>query len=313
MEKQSNSEMIALDEQMKSFAEALATVIDERTPYNGNHTRRVAEYTELLVDYLNSQYDAGRYEKQFKDQKEALILAAFLHDIGKTITPLAVMNKPTRLGGRLEKIRERFRYLKACMEIEFLKGNMREETFRELTGELDSLFQNIQRMNLVDLLEEKDREYINIIGEKTYCMPTGKRIHYLTKYEIECLNISVGTLTESERALMEKHVEFTEKILSKVRFTERFANVPKWAVQHHEYLDGSGYPNHLTADELDTESRILTIVDVFDAMTSPDRPYKEGASKEEALETLEEMACEGKLDGELVQYFREALHAAKSE
>ena len=307
-----NQELVnEIEMQMHSFAEALSTVIDERSPYNGNHTRRVAGYTELLVDYLNKQYEAGRYERFFdRDVKEPLILAAFLHDIGKTITPLSVMNKPTRLSNRMEKIRERFRYLRACMEIDYLKGHMTKEEYRAKTDEVLNLYHAVQRMNKTDQTDPKDVEYVNRVGEYTYKLPTGRKIHYLTKYEIECLNIYSGTLTDAERLLMEKHVAYTEKILSKVRFSKKFANVPKWASQHHEYLDGSGYPNHLMAKDLDVEARILTVADLYDAFTSSDRPYKDGWSRQEAFDMLYSMVDEGKLDRELVDFLGEALDDA---
>ncbi len=296
------------ERQMYSFAEALATVIDERTPYNGNHTRRVVEYTRMLVDRINELYRVGQYDYYFdNDEKEPLILAAFLHDIGKTITPLAVMNKPTRLSTRMEKIRSRFRYLKALMEIDSLKGRMEEDTFQRKVAEIDELYRRIMKMNKADELSWDDMDYVNVIGENIYITPSGKKIHYLTKYEIECLNIHTGTLTNSERELMEQHVVFTEKILSKVLFSNKFSKVTMWASRHHEYLDGSGYPYGLTGEDLDIPTRVLTIVDVYDALTSPDRPYKDGWSYEDALDMLDDMADEGKLDKRLVDIFTELI------
>ncbi len=83
--------------------------------------------------------------------------------------------------------------------------------------------------------------------------------------------------------------------------------IPAWASSHHEFLDGSGYPKHLTREELALETRILTIADIYDALTATDRPYKKPVQQEKALNILRDMAKEGKLDQQLVEWLAEAL------
>ena len=106
---------------------------------------------------------------------------------------------------------------------------------------------------------------------------------------------------------MENHVVMTEKILSKVRFNKNFAMVPKWAASHHEFLDGSGYPKHLTMEELELETQILTVADIYDALTATDRPYKKPIPQGKALDILRGMAAEGKINLQLVNWLAEAL------
>lgn len=106
---------------------------------------------------------------------------------------------------------------------------------------------------------------------------------------------------------MENHVVMTEKILHKVRFNKNYSMIPAWASSHHEFLDGSGYPKHLTREELALETRILTIADIYDALTATDRPYKKPVQQEKALNILRDMAKEGKLDQQLVEWLAEAL------
>lgn len=62
----------------------------------------------------------------------------------------------------------------------------------------------------------------------------------------------------------------------------------KIALEHHERLNGSGYPNGLSGDQISIESRIMAVVDSFDAMTT-DRPYKKGMSEQVALEELKSL------------------------
>ena len=101
------------------------------------------------------------------------------------------------------------------------------------------------------------------------------------------------------------HVQllYTDRILSKISFQDDFKLVPKFAIAHHEYLDGSGYPKGLKAPDLPLEVRIITIADIYDSLTADDRPYKKAVPKEKALSILAAMAEEGKLDKELVEQF----------
>ncbi len=108
---------------------------------------------------------------------------------------------------------------------------------------------------------------------------------------------------------MENHVVMTSKILEKVQFYKGFSMVPKWVGAHHEYMDGSGYPNGLNGDELDLETRLLTVVDIYDALVATDRPYKQPISRPRAIQILKDMAQRGKVDLQLVEWLDEALGA----
>ena len=115
---------------------------------------------------------------------------------------------------------------------------------------------------------------------------------------------SLGT-AEWERRIMQSHVEITERTLKKVHFNKYFANSPVYAVQHHECLNGKGYPRGLTAEELCTESRIIAVADICDALLAEDRPYKKPIPREKAFDIMRSMAKEGNIDGRLVEYLYE--------
>lgn len=110
---------------------------------------------------------------------------------------------------------------------------------------------------------------------------------------------------------MESHVEMTEKILSKVHFNKAYDRIPVWAAGHHEMLDGSGYPRHLKGDQIALETRMITVADIYDALTSRDRPYKKPIPQEKAFLILHSMAQEGKLDAQLVDWLEEAVQKEK--
>ncbi len=134
----------------------------------------------------------------------------------------------------------------------------------------------------------------------------GEKIPYFTEEEKNDLSVRKGTLTSEERRIMESHVEMTERILEKVHFNSYFQASPIYAGQHHEYLDGSGYPHRLTSDQIPLESRILAAVDIFDALLAADRPYKKPMSREKAISILMDMAEKGKLDSKICRYLDEA-------
>lgn len=296
-----------LKEQMWSFTEALATAIDERTPYNALHTRNVADYSGLLIDELNREYEAGEYPEYFDTQrKEQLIMGAFLHDIGKLIVPLEVMNKATRLGERLNIVKDRFELFQCYLKIRFLENQISKEEYEKEKTYLEDTLSYIEEIDIKGYLPDEDYEKVAQIAEAFCVTPDDKKIPLLTEEEVECLKIRKGTLTDKERSVMEDHVNMTMKILEKVHFNRYFKDCPVWAGQHHETLNGTGYPKHLTAENLSVESRILTVADIYDALIS-DRPYKKPMSKEKALDILQSMVDDGRLDGKIVRALKKCV------
>lgn len=298
----------ALKTQIYSFVEALTTALEERTPYNALHTRNVEKYASLLADYITELHKEGKCEKTFDSaRKEQLMLAALIHDIGKMVVPLSIMNKATRLDTEIEKVDVRFELLKALYEIDMLRGRITQEEYKTAIEDLKSELVFIHEMDVIDRVSDEDCERIKRLAGKQHVGEDGSVLPYLTKREVECLNIRSGTLTMQERKEMENHVVMTSRILDKVQFYKGFSMVPKWVGAHHEYMDGSGYPNKLKGDELDLETRLLTVVDIYDALVATDRPYKQPIARPRAIQILKDMAAKGKVDLQLVEWLDEAL------
>ncbi|MBQ3558723.1 MAG: HD domain-containing protein [Agathobacter sp.] len=296
--------------QLHSFVEAMATAIDERTPYNGSHTRKVAEYATILAKKINEKYVAGEIEESFDDDRlERLQLAALLHDIGKMIVPRSVMNRATRMDEDMKALEDRLALLACYYEIDYLKRKITEETYQEKAALLKDIVDFVHRIDNVGFLQQEDFDRVQEIATMYYEKEDGEKIYYITERERVCLSVRKGTLTDEDRKTMESHVVMTAKILSKVRFNKNYANVPRWAAEHHEYLDGSGYPNHISGNQLDTETRILAIADIYDALTANDRPYKPPMPKAKACAILHSMANEGKLEERFVGWLEEAVMA----
>lgn len=298
----------ALKTQIYSFVEALTTALEKRTPYNALHTRNVEKYASMLADYITELHKEGKCDKTFDpERKEQLMLAALIHDIGKMVVPLSIMNKATRLDTQIEKVDDRFVLLKALYEIDMLRERISREEYEAAVKDLESELAFIHEMDVVDRVSDEDCEHIRRLAGKRHVGGDGSVLPYLTEKEAECLAIRSGTLTVKERREMENHVVMTSKILEKVQFFKGFSMVPKWVGAHHEYLDGSGYPNGLKGDELDLETRLLTVVDIYDALVATDRPYKQPISREKAIQILKDMAKKGKVDLQLVEWLDEAL------
>lgn len=287
-----------------SIVSVTATAIDERSPYNANHTQNVALYINEFIEFLNHQYYLGLYDEYFdSNRKEQLVLAAQLHDIGKIVTPLRIMNKSTRLGQRIESIYNRFKLIKSYMKIDLLEGTVSENTFQQNIDYIDKALVEIEEINQVSLLSESHILFIEELSRLEYTYE-GETIPYINEIDKDCLLIPKGTLTDSEREIMKNHVNVTSKLLDQINFSNCYKNVPIWATQHHEYLDGSGYPHQLSAKDLSTDVRILVIMDIFESLTAKDRPYKDPIPLEDAFHILDDMASEGKIDGKLVNLLK---------
>ena len=106
-----------------------------------------------------------------------------------------------------------------------------------------------------------------------------------------------GKLTESEFSEMKNHAAATHYILSQIK---EISDIVNWAANHHEKLNGKGYPQGLTADDLSFEERIMACIDIYQALTEK-RPYKDGMSHEKSMSILLDMAQKGELDESIVK------------
>ncbi len=295
-------------QQMHSFVAAFATAVDEITPYNGCHTRNVTIYAHVLAKYINKKNSEGECDEYFDENRmEQLELAASLHDIGKMVVPLDIMNKKSRLDKDIDKLEQRYKLLKVYYELDMIKGKITKEEFENIIKQMDDNLEFIHQTDTYEYITEDVIKRVDEIAKVVYVTDSGEIIPWLTEREQECLHVQSGTLTPDERRQMREHVVVTKRILDRVHFNSHYSNVARFAASHHEFLDGSGYPNHLSGNQLELETRILAVVDVYDALTCSDRPYKEPFSKETAFGILKKMAQEGKLEERLVLWLEQAV------
>ncbi|MDX1737883.1 MAG: HD domain-containing phosphohydrolase, partial [Alphaproteobacteria bacterium] len=133
--------------------------------------------------------------------------------------------------------------------------------------------------------------------------------HQIGKYNIgELYNLGIrrGTLTAEERDTINDHIVVTIKMLEQLPFPRKLRRVPEYAGGHHEKLDGTGYPNGLTKDQMSLPARMMAIADIFEALTAADRPYKKAKTVSESLRIMTFMVKDQHIDPDLFKLFLEA-------
>ena len=298
-----------IQELFQSFVRVMSSAIDQRTPYNANHSRRMAECCGRFLDFLNARAEEAGQEPPFSAQhREELVMSVWLHDVGKVVTPLEVMDKAKRLSPLQEaRLQNRILDVWLTKRIDCLEGRLSPAELDALERDTREAEASISRMSTAGYLSDGQLAELERLRARTYLDGGGREQPWITAGEYAMLSIRKGTLSSEERRIMEDHVVVTDKLLSRISFSDELSHVRSWAAAHHELLDGSGYPAHLSGDAIPQEVRIITILDIFDALVAEDRPYKPGMPVERALAILRDMAeREGRLDPALTARFIES-------
>ncbi|HEC45219.1 MAG TPA: HD domain-containing protein, partial [Epsilonproteobacteria bacterium] len=106
--------------------------------------------------------------------------------------------------------------------------------------------------------------------------------------------------------IIHKHANVTVELLNAIKFPKRLKNAPDIASNHHEKLDGTGYPRQLDADQLTLEDRIMIMADMFEALSASNRSYRSANSMTEIVSILQDFIDKGHMDKDLVQFFFES-------
>jgi len=181
-----------------------------------------------------------------------------------------------------------------------------DEELRRLRGELDRYAEFIARANEPTLLPSWDFEVLTEIAKKTYRDPRGTERPYLSPEEVQFLSIPCGSLDEGERRQIESHVMHSFNFLAQIPWTQEFRAIPEIARAHHEKLNGKGYPFRLNAAQIPVQAKMMTICDIFDALSASDRPYKRAIPTDRALDILKLCVREEEIDAELFRVFLDA-------
>jgi response regulator RpfG family c-di-GMP phosphodiesterase len=270
--------------------------------------------------------DTGTYASvRFSaEQMKEIRYAALLHDFGKVGVREDVLVKAKKLYPlQLDLIGHRFDYLYKELEVRMEREKVRllmeldrpealeriaslQEEYRLRRNQMESGFEAILKANEPTVLPEGEFGRLFEIAGQKYCDPRGVERPILTPEEVHYLSIPKGSLSADERAQIESHVVHSFNFLLQIPWTKQIREIPRIVRAHHEKLNGTGYPYQLRSDEIPVQAKIMTICDIFDALSASDRPYKKAVAPERALNILEMSVKDQELDPELYRLFFEA-------
>jgi len=309
----------------EGFVRASVIAIEARDPTTSGHSGRVADLTVGLARAID-RADSGPYsELRFDvDELKQIEWAGLLHDFGKVGVREHVLVKAKKLyPHQRDLILQRFQFIRRTIELEqqrskvnFLIEASREQVAEALAGvdrdigarlgELDDFLGFILKANEPTVLEQGGFERLAEIAARRYFDLEGNEQPYLTDEEVHALQVLRGSLTEGERREIESHVVHTYNFLNQIPWGRTYRDIPEIAGAHHEKLNGKGYPAHRAAADIPVEAKMMTISDIYDALTASDRPYKKAVPVPKALDILGIEVKQGLLDADLYQVFLDA-------
>lgn len=315
----------SIERLFEGFVRASVTAIEQRDPTTFGHSGRVAAMTVGLAEAVDrtptGPYGHVRFTRQ---QIRQIRYAGLLHDFGKVGVREQVLVKAKKLyPPDLALIKQRYAFIRRTAErdyerqrAEYLERHgpegyrafleqLRQEHERRL-AELDRFMQLILECNEPTVLPAGNFEELLRYARVYYQDLEGNDLPYLTDDEVRFLSIRKGSLDEHERLEIESHVTHTYRFLLQIPWTKELEDIPAIAYGHHEKLDGSGYPRKVRGDQIPIQTRMMTISDIFDALTASDRPYKRAVPLPRALDIMAEEVKAGMLDEALFQLFVES-------
>jgi HD-GYP domain-containing protein (c-di-GMP phosphodiesterase class II) len=318
------------------FVQASVTAIEQRDPSTAGHSGRVEALTTALARAI-SGLGAGKYRDIHltEDQFKELRYACLLHDFGKVGVREHILVKAKKLmPGQLEVIQSRFEFVERSVQVKYAAEKLEvmrrngsggsvaldeiDKRLEEELAQLNQWMQNVASANEPSVLPEDKASTLEFLAQQTYFDMSGKPHPMLGPQEFRFLSIRKGTLDPQERLEMEAHVTHSFHFLTKIPWTPVMRGIPEIAYGHHEKLDGTGYPRGLSGDQIPVQARMMTISDIYDALTAQDRPYKRAVPTSTAIDILHSEANDGKLDQDLLDVFLakeiyEVTNPAKSE
>jgi HD-GYP domain-containing protein (c-di-GMP phosphodiesterase class II) len=306
------------------FVSAAVKAIEVRDVSTQGHSERVSRLTLAQAQAVNAIEAGPLRDVSFSPERlQELRYAALLHDFGKLSVPEYIFGKSKKLpDGRLETIRMRF--LLALEQIDAAAAREKFDLLRrgardvdaalehidgrcaQARSELEMLLRGVEQANEPAIVNAAVDDALSKVMQRHYRLD-GTPVPLLDESELRFLQIPRGSLSDEERDLMNMHVTNSFRFLAALPWnTTPWPGVADIAYSHHEHLDGSGYPRKLKGEEIPPPVRMLTIADIYDALTASDRPYKKAVPRDKALDILtKEFAQRGKIDPVYLDVFIE--------
>jgi HD-GYP domain-containing protein (c-di-GMP phosphodiesterase class II) len=308
----------------EGFIAASVVAIEARDPTTSGHSGRVATLTCGLAEIVDRVETGPFAPVTFDyDQMKEIRYASLLHDFGKVGVRENVLVKAEKLyPAEVAVLKARFDFIKRTLEKEALERKLSIYQFSNPTetaellakvdvdlalklAETEEILEFLLSCNVPTVLEKGGGERLNEIATKKFSSYEGSK-SFLTMSELVSLSIPQGSLTNEDRLEIESHVTHTYRFLATIPWTSKLRRIPEIAYGHHEKLNGKGYPRSILAPEIPVQTRMMTISDIYDALTASDRPYKKAMPTSKAIDILGYEAKEGKVDKSLLELFIDA-------
>ncbi len=298
-----------LEQLFESFIELIADAIDEKSPYTGGHCRRVPELTIMLTEAIHNTQEGPLKDFTItEDERYEIKIASWLHDCGKITTPEYVVDKATKLEtihDRIHEVDMRFEVARRDLKIKQLEQQLSNDEYQSAIEQVDNDQAFIHQHNTGgEFMDEANHQRIADIAEQYQITDyQGTTTNILHEDEVNNLQISRGTLNDDERNIINRHINVTIDMLTSLELPAHLANIPEIAGGHHERMDGKGYPNGLTREQMSVPARAMGIADIFEALTAADRPYKDAKTLTASLNIMKRMKDTGHIDPDIFDIF----------
>lgn len=281
----------------ESFVKASVVAIDSRDPGTRGHSVRVALLTEALAREISQSEDADLVDLHLNEEEiKELLWAGYVHDFGKISVKESVLQKDQKLT-EVQRLR-----IQGRIHDFILSANSTDSQAR---NELELHWQEIVDLSRPTVLDLDAGRRLEQLARISYLNSLGEWQKLLSDEDVESLSIKRGCLTPKEREEIESHVVQSYEFLRQIPWGPKLRRIPEIAYCHHEMLDGTGYPRGLKADQIPLQSKLMTICDVFDALSASDRAYKAALPLDKTLSILQGMVDTGKLDARFFRVFKE--------
>ncbi|HEX4870389.1 MAG TPA: HD domain-containing phosphohydrolase [Moraxellaceae bacterium] len=320
-----SSAAIALDNQillqdhknlLDAFIKVIAQAIDAKSAHTSAHCQRVPALTEMIAQAACEARE-GPLKDFDLDESDwyELHVASWMHDCGKLATPDSVLDKATKLHlmqDGIGAVKTRFAAAMAQLELKFLR-QMTAEPERTpalqavMEQELQALRDDcafVEKANVGgEFMRPEDQARVRQIAGHRWVDHLGVEQPMLTEAEVKFLCIERGTLSAEERQKINDHMTVTIQMLESLPFPKNLKRVPEYAGGHHEKMDGTGFPRGLRRDQMSWPARMMAIADIFEALTSSERPYKPPMKISQSLSILQKMKQQNHIDPDLYTLF----------
>lgn len=323
----------------ESFVQASIKTIERRDPTTSGHSFRVAQTTVALMRAL-PRSNIARFDDLEVSQAhlKEVRYAALLHDFGKIGVSERVLIKPRKVSDerlallqyRIELQKERLRRRSVERQLDLYHGHsgghsdghgvghgvaahgsvdvavevraLHVELDKQLSM-LDQYYDWLVQANEPDMIGNGNFEFLQEVRDYQFLETDGTLAGLISESDMLALSVKRGSLTDDERREIQSHVVHTQEFLSTLHWPPELAGVPKIAGAHHEKLNGSGYPHGLAGDQIPLATRVMTVCDIYDALTAMDRPYKPAMSVDSAIAVLHKEVELQLLDADVVRVF----------